>query len=224
MTGGVLAWRLCDRGLDCASCPLDHAIRNTKVPAPRAEPEPKAAEFAIPERLFVHPGHLWVRLRPGGEMEVGVDALAGRLLGRVRDIRLPLEGDELSGGLPAVSFALPSVAVDLPAPFDGVVVRSNGALSDRPTLIGESPYEDGWLFRGVAPDPMAALAGLLRGEEASAWLECEGARARDLVEIAALALDADEGGSIEDRFSSLPSRVAGHVLSRLLQCSVRSIR
>ena len=37
----------------------------------------------VPEDRYLHPGHTWVRLLPGGEVEVGVDDFGGRVAGTV---------------------------------------------------------------------------------------------------------------------------------------------
>jgi glycine cleavage system H protein len=224
MTGGVLSFRLCDRSLECGDCPLDLALRNAPMPATvPAETEPEA-EFPVPERIFLHPAHLWVRLRPGGEMEVGVDDLARRLLSPVREVRLPEEGDEITAALPAVTVGTDHGLVALPAPFDGVVVRANPALAGNPELLSESPYEKGWLFRGVSPDPMAALAGLLRGEGAASYVACEAGRARDLLDVALANDPAGRPERCEEAMASLPPRVVACLIEKLLHGSVRFTR
>jgi len=224
MTAGVLSFRLCDRNLECTECPLDLALRNAPAPKPVAEELPAGPQIKVPERVFLHPGHLWVRLRPGGEMEVGIDDLARRVLAPVTEVRLPADGDEVTGGLPAVTLVTRCGAVSVPAPFTGVVARLNPALTDRPSLLTESPYEAGWLFRLVSPDPMAALAGLLAGDEAADYLSCEAARARDMLDIAFADRTTDRPTRCEDAILMLPPRVAGRLIEKLLHCSVRIAR
>jgi len=224
MTAGVLTFRLCDRALECGDCPLDLALRNASVPPADPEAVPVKPEFAVPERVFLHPCHLWVRIRPGGELEVGIDDLARRLLAPIREVRLPEEGEDVTGGLPAVTLAIGPGSVSLPAPFDGVIVRSNPALVERPTLLTEAPYGEGWIFRGVSPDPMSALAGLLRGDEAADYVSCEAGRARDLLDIAMAGTDAERPERCEDALAALPPRVAGRIIEKLLHCSVRFAR
>ena len=36
---------------------------------------------------------------------------------------------------------------ELLSPVNGTVVESNDSLSDRPTLINDAPYGDGWMLR-----------------------------------------------------------------------------
>jgi glycine cleavage system H lipoate-binding protein len=231
MTAGVLNFRLCDRDLECSACPLDRAIRNTPEPmdAPEA-PEPTRATASgcvLPRSLFIHGSHLWVRLRAGGEMEVGIDDLARRLIGRARGFRLPVEGEELTEGLPAFEAVTGIGSVGFPSPIDGVVVRANPALADRPELAHESAYEAGWIFRGVAPDPMAALAGLTRDEPAQTLLERDCRRVRDFVDIANCFEDPavttlPDGGRLADSpLTNLPAAVARRILAKILNCTVR---
>jgi glycine cleavage system H protein len=49
---------------------------------------------------------------------------------------------------------------DLYAPVSGEVVAVNETLFDRPELVNESPFEDGWMLALVLDDP-DDLEGLL---------------------------------------------------------------
>ena len=53
---------------------------------------------------------------------------------------------------------------DLYAPVSGEVLGVNPQLVDAPTLINESPYDDGWLLRVKLSDP-AELEKLLSAEQ-----------------------------------------------------------
>ena len=82
MTACVLSFRLCDRDLECADCPLDLALRNAPMPTPSADEIAGPPDPRVPQRVFLHPGHMWVRLRPGGEIfiiDFPKDSLAQRL-------------------------------------------------------------------------------------------------------------------------------------------------
>jgi glycine cleavage system H protein len=221
MTAGVLCFRLCDRDLDCSDCPLDRALRNQPRPAaaPAVTEDPVSPDR--PGRIFLHPGHLWVRLKPGGEIEVGLDELAARLVAPVHEVRGPAAGDEIAGAIAAVTLVTGRGTIALPAPFDGVVTRTNPALAERPALVTDSPWDEGWLFRGVSPDPMAAVAGLMRGDDVAEWLACEAARARDLLDVALAGTETEPPERREEAMSVLPPRVAGLIISKILDCTVR---
>jgi glycine cleavage system H protein len=38
-------------------------------------------------------------------------------------------------------------ASDIYAPLSGEIIEVNSALSDKPELINQSPYAEGWLFK-----------------------------------------------------------------------------
>ena len=49
---------------------------------------------------------------------------------------------------------------DIYAPASGEVVAVNGAVQDRPEVVNEDPYGDGWLIRVRLADP-SELEGLM---------------------------------------------------------------
>jgi len=49
---------------------------------------------------------------------------------------------------------------DIYAPASGEVVAVNGAVQDRPEVVNDDPYGDGWLIRVRLSDP-SELEGLM---------------------------------------------------------------
>jgi glycine cleavage system H lipoate-binding protein len=224
MTAGVLGFRLCDREFDCATCPLDRALRN--IPAPGTETEMRtAAGCVLPEDLFFHPGHTWVRVRPGGEFEVGMDDLARRLVHPVLGVRLPHRGEAIAEGRPVFTVKCPVGEVTVTAPFEGIVTRLNGDLDDDPALLHYSPFSAGWAFRAIPENPARALAGLREGREAERWAESECMLVRDLVDVARAdresagvgATLADGGQLLESPLAGIAPEAARRILVRVLR-------
>ena len=50
--------------------------------------------------------------------------------------------------------------LEITSPLDGVVVRANELLDDRPELVNEDPYGEGWLVE-MKPAGDLAAQGLL---------------------------------------------------------------
>jgi len=61
---------------------------------------------------------------------------------------------------PLVDVMTDKATVELPAPVAGTVVERNAAIEDRPELVNEQPYGDGWLVV-IEPSDTAAIEGLL---------------------------------------------------------------
>jgi glycine cleavage system H protein len=62
---------------------------------------------------------------------------------------------------------------DVYAPVGGTVIERNSLLEERPELVNEQPYGDGWLLV-VEPDDPAALERLMDAEAYQSFLEQPG--------------------------------------------------
>ena len=100
----------------------------------------------IPPELRYTKDHEWVRVQDGIGM-VGITDYAQDQLGDVVYIDLPSPGKQLTQL--AVFGEIESVKAvsELYSPVSGEVVESNQALADKPELINESPYGEGWLMK-----------------------------------------------------------------------------
>ena len=121
----------------------------------------------VPDDLRYTADHEWLRVE-GDEAVVGITAYAADQLGDVVFVELPATGTALE---PAQSFGViesVKTASDLYAPAGGEVVAINDALGDKPELVNDDPYGDGWMVRIRLSDPAAANAegGRLMGPDA----------------------------------------------------------
>lgn len=98
----------------------------------------------------------WVEVVDDHIGRIGISFSAQRELGDVVYVELPVNGDcvRLGQGLAVVESV--KTVVDVYAPVSGRVVEINDALIDRPQLINEDPYGDGWLVV-VELDDLAEL-------------------------------------------------------------------
>ena len=89
MRAGLVAWKLCDRGFACETCPLEAALR-PGMPASRPD-HPADRRYA--------PCHTWVLPR-GDQVRVGLDHFAATLLCRPGSVVLLPQGYRAGAGLP----------------------------------------------------------------------------------------------------------------------------
>ena len=61
-------------------------------------------------------------------------------------------------------------ASDVYSPIAGEVIEGNGELEDRPELVNQDPYGDGWIMK-IRPTDAADTGSLLDAEQYSATLE-----------------------------------------------------
>ena len=107
--------------------------------------------------------HEWV-LVEDGIGTVGITDYAQDQLGDIVYVALPEPGRQLAQL--AVFGEIESVKAvsELYSPVSGEVVESNGALTDKPELVNESPYGEGWMIRVRLSDP-SELGKLLSAQE-----------------------------------------------------------
>lgn len=99
--------------------------------------------FDVPDGLYYLESHEWIDPESG---RVGITDFAQDELGDVVFVELPAEGDELEQeGELGVIESIKAVS-DLYAPAGGTVTEVNEALFDRPELVNDDPFGEGWML------------------------------------------------------------------------------
>lgn len=115
-----------------------------------------------PSELKYTKTHEWVRLE-GDVAVVGITDFAQDALGDVVFVDLPQTGKAVEAGSAVAVVESVKTASDIYAPLSGEIIEVNSALSDKPELINQSPYAEGWLFK-MKVNP-ADVNGLLSAAE-----------------------------------------------------------
>ncbi len=125
----------------------------------------------IPPELRYTKDHEWVRVQDGIGT-VGITDYAQDQLGDVVYIDLPSPGKQLTQL--AVFGEIESVKAvsELYSHVSGEVVESNQDLADKPELINESPYDEGWIMKVRLTDE-GEVDGLLTVDRYSDYIERE---------------------------------------------------
>ncbi len=164
------------------------------TPAELPPLEPRwVAGYLMPEGLHYHRGHTWARPIPGGEVVVGLDDFARRLVGSVARLQVPPVGSRLAQGGTGFSVALDGHVANLVSPIDGKVTRLNEEAIRQPTLTTDDPYGRGWILRLRARDLNSNLHNLLSGRLARLWME-DSRQALDLRLMALSGSVMQDGG------------------------------
>lgn len=153
-------WRYVQGGARAAvrTAPAAHrsdAARPAGATAPRAP-----GWFHLPAGLSLHPGHTWARLDQDGNVTVGIDDFAHKLVGPA-SVTLPRVGTHVAQGEPALALVDEGTAVPMLSPLDGTVLAVNPALAAGAAAL-DDPYGAGWLFK-VKPSRLAANLRQLHG-------------------------------------------------------------
>jgi glycine cleavage system H protein len=113
------------------------------------------AEESYPDELRYHPEHDWARVE-GGEATFGVTWYAQDALGEVVFYETPEVGSQTTKDQAYAEVESVKAVSDVYAPLSGEVVAVNDAVADRPEVINEDPYGEGWLVRVKLSDPSEA--------------------------------------------------------------------
>jgi glycine cleavage system H protein len=129
------------------------------------------AEESYPEDLRYHAEHDWARVEDE-EATFGITWYAQDALGEVVFYEPPETGSEVVKDQAYAEVESVKAVSDVYAPLSGEIVAVNDAVSDKPELINEDPYGDGWLVRVRLSNPseddelmdVPAYRGLLEAE------------------------------------------------------------
>ena len=106
----------------------------------------------FPEDLRYTKEHEWVRDEGEGRLRVGITDYAQGALGDVVYVDIPEVGTTVTGNQPFSEVESTKSVSDVYAPVSGTVVERNPLLDERPELVNEAPYGDGWLVLLSATD------------------------------------------------------------------------
>jgi glycine cleavage system H protein len=125
----------------------------------------------FPPQLKYTKDHEWARVE-GRRVVVGITDFAQEELGDVVFVELPEVGTAVeAAGTFGVVESVKAVS-DLYAPVSGTIVEVNTVLEERPELVNQSPYGEGWM---IVIETMNAgeLPQLLSAEEYRAYINQE---------------------------------------------------
>jgi len=105
-----------------------------------------------PQDLRYTKEHEWVRVEEG-RARVGITDFAQDALGDVVYADLPEVGTAVTAGQPFGEVESTKSVSDVYSPVSGTIVERNPLVEDRPELVNEQPYGDGWLVVVELADP-----------------------------------------------------------------------
>jgi glycine cleavage system H protein len=106
---------------------------------------PRGRQMEFPEDLRFTKEHEWVRDEGSGRFRVGITDYAQDALGDVVYVDVPEVGTSVTASQPFSEVESTKSVSDVYSPVTGTVLERNPLLEDRPELVNEAPYGDGWL-------------------------------------------------------------------------------
>ncbi|MEM2263490.1 MAG: glycine cleavage system protein GcvH [Candidatus Bathyarchaeia archaeon] len=147
---------------------LEELMRAEGIPAAKRE-----ELLAIPEQLLYTPKHTWAQITPEGNIRVGVSDYAQRHLKGIANILTEPVGKEIAKMEPFGVAETWMFMFDLYSPVSGKIVKVNEKLKDKPYLINEDPYGEGWIIEIKPKNSLTLeeeLKSLLSSREYNKWV------------------------------------------------------
>lgn len=133
----------------------------------------------IPEGIFFSKSHTWLNLFPSGKVYVGIDDFVTRLLENPEIVLLRKEGERVLRGDPILLIKEDGRELKVRAPLDGEILSVNEKVSEKPELIRNLLFTEGWAYT-VKPNRPSELKEMFFGEETASWIAEEFRRLRDV--------------------------------------------
>lgn len=154
--------------------------------------------FRVPtETYYLHRGHAWVVVEKLDQVRVGLDDFSQKILGPAEDIRLPEIGKLYYQDHICMALIRHGNKASFVAPVDGVVAHVNDKVREKPALVHDDPYGDGWLFLMQPINLRQNLNNLCYGPDNVQWIDEETHRLLTLLDTK-VGFTLQDGGSIVD--------------------------
>lgn len=124
----------------------------------------KIDRFEFPDDLYYDKEHSWARAE-GNTVVQGMSDFGQAIAQEIVYAEAPRVGRKVEQGQTFMSMESGKWVGRVKAIVSGTVQEANEELEWEPTLLNESPYEDGWLVKIEVSDP-AELENLMKADSA----------------------------------------------------------
>lgn len=174
--------------------------------------------FRVPQGIYLHPGHTWVSMASDGQVRIGLNDFAARLLGPMDHIDLPLLGKPLKQNQKGITLHRQGLEAGLLAPVSGVVTAFNPQIVKHPESLADDPYGNGWMLMVQPTHLRQELPRLKMGEdEVTDFIVDEIKGLHQAVEPHLGPLAADGGQLADDIIGCLPPSAWETVMRQILK-------
>jgi len=161
--------------------------------------------FQVPTgAYYLHRGHAWAVLETKGRVRVGLDDFSQKILGPADALKLPEVGKVYYQDHICLAQLRQGHKAPFLAPVDGEVEAVNPKVRQKPRLLHDDPYGEGWLFLVNPSNLQRNLENLLYGEASAAWIDQESHRLLGLMETKVGITLPDGGAVIDDVYGHYP--------------------
>ncbi|MGI0117685.1 glycine cleavage system protein H [Zooshikella sp. RANM57] len=116
--------------------------------------------------------HEWLKVNGGDSVTLGITDHAQMRLGDITQVCLPEIGQHFQMGEVCIAIKSCKAEVDILMPFAGTVLAINDEIKDKPVLLNQQAYQQGWLIQLQPVHPVPA-SKFLNADAYQALLETE---------------------------------------------------
>lgn len=102
--------------------------------------------YEIPDDLLYTKEHHWIRVKKK-VVEIGITDYAQKKLRDIIYVELPTPNQRIKQGDVLCTIESVKAVTEIASPVNGKIVEVNSSLLNKPELINESPYDDGWIVK-----------------------------------------------------------------------------
>ncbi len=106
----------------------------------------------FPKELWYTKDHEWARVE-GGTAVVGITDFAQDRLGSIVFVDFPAPGKSFKKGDTLISVDSVKAVAEVYAPVSGEVQAVNDTLREKPELVNQDPYGEGWMIKLKIAEP-----------------------------------------------------------------------
>lgn len=141
----------------------------------------KIAGIEFPDDLYYDNQHGWARVE-GNIVVQGMTDFGQKIAKEIVFVEIPSAGRAVTQGQTFMSMESGKWVGRIPAMVSGKIVEVNEELEWEPTLINQSPFDQGWLVKIEMANP-AELGNLMRADspDFKAFIEGEAEKFKDLL-------------------------------------------
>jgi glycine cleavage system H protein len=137
----------------------------------------------IPQGFFYAKNHTWLFLEKTGNAKIGLDDFVIRLVGDINVMPLKIAGDKMKKGELIAEVNQGGKKLKIFSPISGEIVSENVAIHNDPDLLGEDPYNKGWIYAVKPSNWKAETQSCYFADEATKWLKLELDRVKDFLAV-----------------------------------------
>lgn len=150
-------------------------------------------DFVIPGGVFISASHCWAGLDAHGNVYVGIDDFARKVIGNIDSLKMPTLGEHVDKGSRLFDVARGTRAISFASPVSGKVLSLNTALAKDLSRLQETVYNNNWICSIEGTELDSELRDLKIGRGAADFYNDEIQRIGDFFDEAVGAPPTDSG-------------------------------